>query len=124
MPGTSVPGTKVPTMRFDQRKIALYGLKIHRSLQYLPAGRNGMRNYIWFAPLLTVLGVIVVALANDDGSPEAARAANAQYGRERLKEIAYIKDTRPDPPICYAFNRGPMLAAVPCESVEHLIDQK
>lgn len=45
------------------------------------------------------------------------------------KSVLYFKDTRPTPPICFAYvwgggsHGGPGLATVPCAAVEHLLVQ-
>jgi hypothetical protein len=54
-------------------------------------------------------------------SPTKAQSRSRGY----LTEISYIKDTRPEPDICFAAmylgaNYG-VLATVPCEAVEPLI---
>jgi len=86
----------------------------------------------WLAAVAAVFGLL--AAACDVRSPEQQlrekQSNQAQQSQSLIDMMMYFKDTRPDPPVCYAYfwqgvgHGGPALATVPCQAVEHLLVNK
>jgi|GEM_PF-4778675 len=79
-----------------------------------------------------ITAIMGIALLVGGCPSEEAAATTADRERVRAdktaRSIHYLRDTRPEPPICYAYlwggaaSGGPALAVVPCDSVRHLLD--
>ena len=71
--------------------------------------------------------VIVTAMLLASCTQEKLDKMMDEMRKEEVESLYYIKDTRPEPDICYAtlFIRttSGVLATVPCASVEHLMKQ-